>query len=281
MASRRMFSARVTESTRFIKMPATSQNLYFHLGMHADDDGVVEAYPVMCTIGASEDDLRVLISKGFATLLNDDMVTFLNDWLENNNIRSDRKVDSIYKDLLVHVIPYIELKEPKESYYSRVKKDCPSNDRQVTDILQANVGIGKDRLGKVSLGKVSLGKDKINNIVEVDSQLSTLCHEVIDYLNQKSNTNYRTSSEASRRHIIARINEGYSLEQFKQVIDTKVEEWLDTDMAKYLRPQTLFGTKFENYLNQQCVVSKLSYKPCSLDEYDIPECSEDIFDRKE
>lgn len=51
MAERRMFSARITESTRFLKMPATSQNLYFHLGLNADDDGVVEAYPVMCKTG--------------------------------------------------------------------------------------------------------------------------------------------------------------------------------------------------------------------------------------
>ena len=59
MATRRMFSARITESTRFIKMPVSTQALYFHLGLRADDDGVVEAYPVMTTIGASEDDLKI------------------------------------------------------------------------------------------------------------------------------------------------------------------------------------------------------------------------------
>lgn len=150
MASRRMFSSRVTESTRFLKMPATSQNLYFHLGMHADDDGVVEAYPVMCSIGASEDDLRVIISKGFATLLNSDMVTFLNDWLENNNIRADRKVDSIYKELLLEIVPDAMLKESKPSYYSRVKSICQTNDGQVSGKCLANVRIGKYRLDKES-----------------------------------------------------------------------------------------------------------------------------------
>ena len=74
MASRRMFSSRVTESTRFLKMPATSQNLYFHLGMHADDDGVVEAYPVMCPTRATDDDLKILISKGFASEITNDLV---------------------------------------------------------------------------------------------------------------------------------------------------------------------------------------------------------------
>ena len=73
MANRRMFSSRVTESTRFIKMPVSAQNLYFHLGMRADDDGFVETYPVMCLTGAAEDDLKILISKGFASMITDDL----------------------------------------------------------------------------------------------------------------------------------------------------------------------------------------------------------------
>ena len=123
MATRRMFSSRITESTRFVKMPASSQNLYFHLGMKADDDGVVEAYPVMCVIGATEDDLRVLVGKQFVTVLNEDLVVFLNDWTENNSIRADRKVDSIYKNLLIQMVPDIELKEPKKRSNLR---DCMS-----------------------------------------------------------------------------------------------------------------------------------------------------------
>ena len=72
MANRRMFSYRATESKRFLKMPATSQSLYFHLGMHADD-GIVETYPVMCLTRAREDDLKILISKGFVSMITDDL----------------------------------------------------------------------------------------------------------------------------------------------------------------------------------------------------------------
>lgn len=159
MANRRMFSTRVTESTRFIKMPASSQNLYFHLGMNADDDGVVEAYPIMCMIGATEDDLRILVGKQFITVLNEDYVSFLNDWLENNNIRADRKIDSIYRDLLLKIVPDACLKEAKSTYYSRTKNICQTKDRQTTGSCQPNDGIGK-----VRLGKVRLGKDSINTI---------------------------------------------------------------------------------------------------------------------
>ena len=70
-----MISKKVVESARFIKMPASSQNLYFHLVLNADDDGVVEAFTVMNLIRANEDDLRVLASKGFVQVLSEELVS--------------------------------------------------------------------------------------------------------------------------------------------------------------------------------------------------------------
>ncbi|RMC50852.1 conserved phage C-terminal domain-containing protein [Lactobacillus sp. ESL0225] len=76
--------------------------------------------------------------------------------------------------------------------------------------------------------------------------------EVIDYLNEKAGTKYKSSSAFSKRLIDARVKEGYSLEDFKMVIQNKCATWLhDSKMNKYLRPQTLFGTKFEGYLNEK------------------------------
>lgn len=72
---------------------------------------------------------------------------------------------------------------------------------------------------------------------------------VAKYLNEKLGTSYRPKSSYFRRLIDARINEGATLEDFQTVIDKKYDEWVGTDMEKYLRPQTLFGTKFESYLN--------------------------------
>jgi hypothetical protein len=109
MAERRMFSKRIINSARFLKMPISSQALYFHLGLHADDDGVVEAYTVMQSVGVGEDDLRVLCSKGFVKVLNEDLVSYITDWRENNKLRADRKIDSIYKNLLLEMLPEIEL----------------------------------------------------------------------------------------------------------------------------------------------------------------------------
>lgn len=103
MAERRMFSQRIIGSARFLRMPATARLLYYDLGMYADDDGIVEAFTVMQMTHAVEDDLRVLISKGFVQMLNEDLVTFISDWTRNNMIRKDRYTPSMYQALLPKV----------------------------------------------------------------------------------------------------------------------------------------------------------------------------------
>ncbi|MEM5768091.1 MAG: conserved phage C-terminal domain-containing protein, partial [Bacillota bacterium] len=73
--------------------------------------------------------------------------------------------------------------------------------------------------------------------------------EILGYLNEVCGTKYK-SVESNNKHIRARWNDGYRLDDFKTVIDKKAAEWLGTEQAKYLRPETLFGNKFDGYLNQ-------------------------------
>lgn len=133
MASRRMFSLRIINSAKFLKMPVSTQCLYFHLGLHADDDGVVEAYTVMNAIGATEDDLKVLVVKGFVVVLNEDLVTYITDWNENNRLRADRKIDSIYKELLLQVLPDVTLIEKKPRADAKRIDGGQPTDNQRTD----------------------------------------------------------------------------------------------------------------------------------------------------
>ena len=72
---------------------------------------------------------------------------------------------------------------------------------------------------------------------------------ILDYLNKKAGTNYKASSKATQQHINARLAEGFTVDDFKCVIDKKCAEWIGSEWEKYLRPSTLFGSKFENYLN--------------------------------
>lgn len=76
--------------------------------------------------------------------------------------------------------------------------------------------------------------------------------DIIDYLNEKASTQYKSGTKATQAKIKARFAEGFTLDNFKKVIDIKTAEWLnDASMRQYLRPETLFGSKFESYLNQK------------------------------
>lgn len=173
MAERRMFSKRLTNSARFIKMPSSTQNLYFHLGLNADDDGIVEAFSIMNQIGATEDDLKILVAKSFVIVLNDDLVSYIVDWRENNKIRADRKVDSIYKDLLLKVIPEVQLLESKE----RADRKKEEMDVPMTSQKKENVEISTFVNGTShgqpmnSIGQVRSGQDNdrfdINNKIYI------------------------------------------------------------------------------------------------------------------
>lgn len=95
----------------------------------------------------------------------------------------------------------------------------------------------------------------------LDVSLKTIPYaEICEHLNIRTGSNYRHSTKKTKDLIKARFNEGFTLEDFKIVIDKKSVEWMNTDMQKYLRPETLFGTKFESYLNQQVKERKLTTK---------------------
>ena len=89
-----------------------------------------------------------------------------------------------------------------------------------------------------------------NNIVEnAEKYDMKVITEIVDYLNEKAHKKYRSNNKTTIRHINARLKEGRTLSDFKQVIDNRCATWLGTDMEQYLRPETLFGSKFESYLN--------------------------------
>lgn len=79
---------------------------------------------------------------------------------------------------------------------------------------------------------------------------------IINCLNQTIGSHYRYQSKATQRLIKARLNEGYTLKDFETVINKKAAKWKGTEMEQYLRPETLFGTKFEGYLNEKTKENK-------------------------
>lgn len=108
MANKRMFSSEIVASDAFLDMPVSSQNLYFHLGMSADDDGFIQPKKVMRLVGAGDDDLKLLFAKRFLLPINE--VTLIKHWRMNNNkIDADRYKPSVYREL----VPDLRVKENK------------------------------------------------------------------------------------------------------------------------------------------------------------------------
>ena len=123
----------------------------------------------------------------------------------------------------------------KEKY--RINTDCMDTTDTVTDTDTIT--------DTVSDSEADTDKSKLTEI-----------KEIIQYLNDRCGTRYRYQTKGTQEHINARLKEGYTVDDFKMVIDKKFEEWHGTDMEKFLRPETLFAGKFESYLNQKIVKKK-------------------------
>lgn len=147
MGNRRMISKTVTQTQRFLRLPLEAQALYFHLIQNCDDDGVVEAFPIIRMIGASEDNLGLLVIKQFVKPLNDEMVYFVVDFHEQNTVRRDRYTPSIYKDLL------------EQNAENLITDSDDTTGKPLVNQTETNgtPNISKDNISK---GKVSKGSSK-------------------------------------------------------------------------------------------------------------------------
>lgn len=105
--------------------------------------------------------------------------------------------------------------------------------------------------------------DESSSVDDLKEDKNKSIHDIVGYLNLVCGTNYKDKTANTRKHISARLNEGYTFDDFALVIDKKASEWKGTTMEQYLRPDTLFGTKFESYLNQRI------NKPKSNNERDL------------
>ena len=238
MAERRMMAKSVIDTDAFLDMPASTQSLYFHMLLRADDDGFIASPKgILRIIGASDDDLKLLLAKQYLFRFESGVVV-IKDWKIHNYIQSDR-----YKPSLQPERELLTITANKE--YTLTNSDVSDMD---TECIQ-NVSIGKVRLGKVRLGKVRLGKNNISSKLDCTD-------EIIQHLNMRAGTKYKSNTVKTKQLIKARLNEGFTLDDFKTVIDKKCVEWCGTEFEKFLRPNTLFGTKFESYLNQNVVKPK-------------------------
>ena len=229
MAERRMFSKSLTERDQFREMNLTAQALYFHLGLKADDDGFVDcARSLMRSIGASDEDMQQLEELGFIIRFSSGIVVIVH-WKTNNSVAKDRYHPTVYtKELSM-------LRVDENDMYVLADTECQqSDDTCDTDCTP-------------SIGKVREGKER----EEKEDEESSAVEQIVACLNEKAGTAFRASTRQTQKHIHARLAEGYSPQDFEAVIAYKVGKWKDDPrMQGYLRPETLFGAKFEGYLQE-------------------------------
>lgn len=110
----------------------------------------------------------------------------------------------------------------------------------------------KENQGVESLGLENQGQLNTDSFNTKKSNTNKeICIAVIDYLNSKTGQHFRSSTKATQQHINARLAEGFTADDFMRVVDNMWTDWRGTEWEKYLRPSTLFGSKFENYLNRK------------------------------
>lgn len=233
MANRRMFSKNITETDIFLDMPMSTQCLYFHLNMSADDDGFIgNAKTIKRMVGASDDDFKLLMAKEFIIPFESGVVV-IKDWKIHNYIRSDRYNSTVY---------------------TKEKKQLKQNENGQYELGMTS-GIPTVDAGKDRLGKDRLGKDRKDTMSGKPYGVSIPYQFIISYLNEKAGKKFKVVTK-HKDLIKARWNEGQRLEDFQTVIDNMSANWKGvtfsngTSAEKYLQPSTLFGSKFEEYRNQ-------------------------------
>ncbi len=127
------------------------------------------------------------------------------------------------------------------------KKKTTENNQSVKKTTENNMN--SHNHNHISLSYINNQDQLLNNKLNDIKQ-------IVDYLNLKTNSKFKYFSKTTQTKIIARLNEGYRLDDFIVVIDKKCKEWIGTEFERYLTPDVLFGTKFEKYLNQKITVKK-------------------------
>lgn len=235
-----MMSKKIIDTDNFLDMPQSTQCLYFHLLLRADDDGFIQSpKSIMRITGCKDDDLKLLNAKGFVIDFETGVIV-IRHWRIHNYVQSDRYSKS--------ELPEAKQVELKNKVYEVVQAPIkPDNTYMDTKCIQN--GYKMDT------------QIRIDKIREEENRIETLCHvshddvdkshyEIIEYLNQKTGSKFKPTTKPYVQAIRSRLKEGYTVDDFKTVIDKKCREWKGTKLEKYLTPKTLFApSHFDTYLN--------------------------------
>lgn len=243
-----MFDSKIINRDDFLELSLEAKAIYFLLGIFADDEGFISPKKILKLYGGNDSMLDELIESKFIIQFKSGVV-LITDWNINNYLNQKRIRETIYTSEKQQ----IKYDENTHKYI------CLTNVNNNLSKGLINVKPEEKRIEESRLEDNSIEENSLN-IICLDTQDYIPYEEIINYLNLKTGYNYRSDISKTRKLIQSRWKEGFKLDDFKNVIDKKTNEWFNTDMKKYLRPETLFGTKFEGYLNQDLVNNNITTK---------------------
>lgn len=250
----------VTLSYAFKSMTPVQQLTYHDLGNFADDDGFVDNPTVaMMMNGADAADLSELAARGYLIAF-DDGIVLVNHWKVANSIRRDRYKPSLYHARLAGMNmepgqPYRPDSFAEIGPLPAVTTNCQPDDNHLTTNCQPLVTPktiqDKDKTS-TNVSPHNGTSSVISEIVEKPDPRGADVRAVVSYLNAQTGKHFRADSRQTAAAVRARLSEGFTVDDFRRVIDAKVSDWAgDPQMERYLRPSTLFRpSNFEAYANQ-------------------------------
>lgn len=242
MARKRMFDTEIINQDRFLDLSIEAKAIYFLLGMNADDEGFVSSKRILKLYGGTEKNLKELVSSEFIIKFTSGVVV-ITDWNANNWLDRRRMKETIYLDEK----RLLTLNSSTNKY----------------ELANAKPMLRENRIEENRIEEIRVEENSTEEILCLDAQGYIPYSEIIDYLNMRTGHQYKSSVQKNRTLIHARWMEGFRLEDFKEVIDKKSMEWIGSKMEQYLRPETLFGTKFEGYLNQPFIEREITTEDIS------------------
>ena len=286
MAEKRMFTQKIIDSDAFLDMPLSTQALYFHLNMRADDDGFVNnPKRIQRTISASEDDLKLLIAKRFVIGFESGVIV-IKHWRMHNTLKKDRYNPTQYQEELAR----LDVKDNK-SYTEKQCIDVPAvaclpSGNSAEPSWNQTGSSSEPQYSKDKYSKDKYSEDKGNIVDSSESAPPVSCQQIVDLYNSicKSFPSVRSLSDARRKAIKARLNT-YSLEDFKTVFENAEAssflkgsndrnwsanfDWIikDANIAKVLEGQ--YADKPKRYGRTEVVPSWMNAGNRQLDEDEI------------
>ena len=227
MAEKRMFSKKIIDTDWFMDMPASTQNLYFHLSMRADDDGFVASPKrIIKLIGATEDDYKILIAKKFVIPF-ESGVCVITDWRINNYLRNDRYTETIYKEEKDSLV----LDEKGKYNLGIPLVDTVlslSNSNTNTNIYNKEENqVKEERHKHGEYGWIKLTDDQYNRLKSEYSNIDKIIDRIDEYVQSNGNKNkYKDWNLVIRKA----IREKWSC--LKDITDNQYSE---EDLARYRR----------------------------------------------